>query len=57
VRATFTLAPEVYRTIEALARQKKVLASWVLREAAEQYVAGHWPLLESTVSVTPKPGP
>jgi predicted transcriptional regulator len=45
VRASVSLSPETYRTIEALAKQKKVSTSWVLRDAAEQYVAAQWPLL------------
>jgi Ribbon-helix-helix protein, copG family len=45
VRASVSLSPETYRTIEALAKQKRVSTSWVLRDAAEQYVAAQWPLL------------
>lgn len=44
VRASVSLRPELYRTLEALARQKKVSTAWVLREAAERYVAEQWPL-------------
>ena len=47
VRASVSLRPELYKTLEALARQKRVSTAWVLREAAEKYVAGQWPLLES----------
>ena len=46
VRASVSLRPELYRTLESLARQKKVSTAWVLREAAEKYVAEQWPLLE-----------
>jgi hypothetical protein len=35
----------LYRTLEALARQKKVSTAWVLRDAAEKYIAEQWPLL------------
>ena len=45
VRASVSLRPELYRTLEALARQKKVSTAWVLRDAAEKYVAEQWPLL------------
>ena len=44
VRASVSLRPELYRTLEALARQKKVSTAWVLREAAEKYVTEQWPL-------------
>ncbi len=45
VRATVSLRRDVYETIEALARQKKVSAAWILREAADRYLADQWPLL------------
>lgn len=45
VRATVSLPPEIHRTLSALARQKKVSMAWVMRDAAEQYVAAQWPLL------------
>ena len=44
LRASITFPPEVYRTIEDLARQKKVSIAWVVREAVEKYVADQWPL-------------
>jgi predicted DNA-binding ribbon-helix-helix protein len=44
VRASVTLNGEVYRTLETLAKQKKVSTAWVLRDAAEKYVADQWPL-------------
>jgi len=31
--------------LEKIARQKKVSLAWVVREAAEQYIANKWPLL------------
>ena len=48
VRASVSLRPDLYRTLEALAKQKKVSTAWVLREAAEKYVAEQWPLLRDT---------
>jgi len=30
--------------MEDIARQKKVSLAWVVREAAEQYIAEKWPL-------------
>lgn len=47
-RASVSLPPELYRTIQAIAKQKKVSVAWVLRDAAERYVADQWPLLEKS---------
>lgn len=44
-RASITFSPEVYRTIEDLAKRKKVSIAWVVREAVEKYVEDQWPLL------------
>jgi hypothetical protein len=44
VRATITFPPDVYESLEGIARQKKVSLAWVVREAAEQYLAEKWPL-------------
>lgn len=44
-RASVSFPPELYRTLEDIARQKKVSIAWVVREAAEKYVADQWPLL------------
>ena len=38
-RASITFPPELYRSLEGLARTKKVSLAWVIREAAEAYVA------------------
>lgn len=46
VRASVTLNSEVYRILEALAKQKEVSTTWVLRDAAEKYVADQWPLFQ-----------
>ena len=46
VRASVTLNSEVYRILEALAKQKEVSTTWVLRDAAEKYVADQWQLFE-----------
>lgn len=43
-RASVTFPPELYRTLEDLAKQKKVSIAWVVREAAEKYVDDQWPL-------------
>lgn len=39
VRATITFPPDLYETLEELAKQKKVSLAWVVRDAAERYVA------------------
>jgi predicted DNA-binding protein len=39
VRATITFPPDVYETLEELAKQKKVSLAWVVREASEKYIA------------------
>lgn len=45
VRATISFPPEVYETLEVIAKEKKVSLAWVVREAAEKYIADKWPLL------------
>jgi predicted DNA-binding protein len=44
-RASVTFPPELYETLEAIAKSKKVSIAWVVREAAEKYVSDEWPLL------------
>lgn len=44
VRASISFPAELYRTLEQIAKQKKVSLAWVVREASEQYVAAKWPL-------------
>jgi metal-responsive CopG/Arc/MetJ family transcriptional regulator len=39
VRATISFPPDLYETLEELAKQKKVSLAWVVRDAAEGYVA------------------
>jgi predicted DNA-binding protein len=39
-RASITFPPKLYRLLESLAKEKKVSIAWVVREAAEKYVAG-----------------
>jgi predicted transcriptional regulator len=43
-RISVTLAPEVHRTLEQIAQEKKVSLAWVMRDAAEKYIADRWPL-------------
>jgi Ribbon-helix-helix protein, copG family len=44
VRATISFPPELYKTLDEIAREKKVSLAWVVREASEQYVVDKWPL-------------
>ena len=46
VRATISFPPEVYGTLEVIAKEKKVSLAWVVREAAENYIADKWPLFK-----------
>lgn len=46
VRASVTFPRELYETLEQIAHDKKVSVAWVVREAAETYVADRWPLLD-----------
>jgi predicted DNA-binding protein len=46
VRASISFPPEVYETLEVIAKEKKVSLAWVVREAAEKYIADKWPLLK-----------
>lgn len=45
VRATISFPPDVYETLEIIAKEKKVSLAWVVRDAAERYIADKWPLL------------
>jgi predicted DNA-binding protein len=40
VRATISFPPDVYETLETIAKEKKVSLAWVVREAAEKYIRG-----------------
>ena len=46
VRATISFPAEVYGTLEVIAKEKKVSLAWVVREAAENYIADKWPLFK-----------
>ena len=49
VRASISFPREMYETLENIARQRKVSLAWVVRDAAEQYIAGKWPLFQRQV--------
>jgi len=42
---TASLPADICETLRDIADQKKVSVAWVIREAAEKYVADQWPLL------------
>jgi len=44
IRASIGFPPNIYRILEDIARRKKVSLAWVVREAAEKYVADELPL-------------
>jgi hypothetical protein len=44
IRASISFPPDVYQTLEVIAKEKKVSLAWVVREAAEKYIADKWPL-------------
>lgn len=46
IRATISFPQDLYHTLEEIAHRKKVSLAWVVRDAAEQYVADKWPLLK-----------
>lgn len=47
VRASVSFPPNLYRTLESIARQKKVSVAWVVRDAAERYAEEQLPLFPS----------
>ena len=44
-RASVSFPSDVYSEMEKIAVAKKVSVAWVVRDAAERYVAEQWPLL------------
>jgi metal-responsive CopG/Arc/MetJ family transcriptional regulator len=48
MRASVSFPATVYEDLERLAAAKKVSLAWVVREAAERYVAEQWPLFART---------
>ena len=45
-RITVTLPPENYELLVRMAKNKKVSASWVVRDAVEKYLTADVPLLK-----------
>lgn len=46
-RASASLPPEIYSTLQDIARQKKVSVAWVIRDATEKYINEQRPLLSN----------
>ena len=47
LRASVSFPPPLYRTLEQIAKKKKVSIAWVVRDATEKYVADQWPLFRN----------
>lgn len=47
IRTSVGFPPDLYRTLEQIAEKQKVSVGWIVRDAAEKYVADRWPLLAS----------
>lgn len=45
IRVSVSLPHGLHAELERIARDKKVSLAWVVRDAAEKYVADQWPLL------------
>ena len=48
VRVSVSLPQGLHAELERIARDKKVSLAWVMRDAAEKYVADQWPLLSQS---------
>jgi metal-responsive CopG/Arc/MetJ family transcriptional regulator len=46
LRASVSFPSDLYRTLAEMAKQRKVSVAWMVREAAEKYVADQHPLLQ-----------
>jgi predicted DNA-binding protein len=49
IRASISFPPEIYETLEQIAKEKKVSLAWVVRDATEQYIKDKWPLFSGRV--------
>ena len=49
IRASISFPSNIYETLDIIAKDKKVSIAWVVREAAENYIAEKWPLLKGQV--------
>jgi metal-responsive CopG/Arc/MetJ family transcriptional regulator len=44
-RISITFPPDLYQTLELIAREKKVSLAWVVRDAAEKYITEQKPTI------------
>ena len=44
-RISITFSPDVYQTLEVIAKEKKVSLAWVVRDAAEKYITEQKPTI------------
>jgi hypothetical protein len=44
LRASVTFPSDIYLALESIAKSKKVSVAWVVRDAAEKYIAEQLPL-------------
>lgn len=47
IRTSIGSPREVYTTLEGIETGEKVALAWVVREAAEEYIAKRWPLFKA----------
>lgn len=47
-RTSVTFPSHIYSSLELIAKRKKVSLAWVIRDAAEKYVADETPLFGSS---------
>lgn len=45
IRMSVGFPPDLYRTLEQIAKKQKVSVGWIVRDAAEKYITDRWPLL------------
>lgn len=46
IRATISFSPDLHKTLEEIAKQKKVSLAWVVRDAAEKYAFDQEPPID-----------
>jgi predicted DNA-binding protein len=44
IRTSVTFPVDLYDALELIAKEKKVSVAWIVRDAAEKYIADQWPL-------------
>ncbi|MDN7182063.1 ribbon-helix-helix domain-containing protein [Caballeronia sp. SEWSISQ10-4 2] len=49
LRASVSFPIDLYANLERIAKEKKVSLAWIVRDAAEQYVASRWSVASSSL--------